>query len=259
MKILVYAYRDWSFLNVEPALRGFEYIRWYEELGWRPCFSDYDLILTCEPHIDGWMNTFPKVRGKVPILAMQQNIYWSDTVNPKASWMFDKYLVYGKMHRDMCIAHGVPGHKICITGNPRFDRYFKMQTEDKGYILVLCGGFENKRTFRDIGIFKNVVYRLHPLENKHQLEDGFDELVRCASKVVFRSTGIGIVPMILNKPVMIYSMGSSKKDLRYKPSKLYGKHFFGTDPKYIEYAVGSCGAIERVRDEIQRFSGSSGD
>lgn len=259
MKILVYAYRDWSFLNIEPALKGFEYVRWWEESGWRPLFSEYDLIITCEPHIDGWKNTFPKVRGKVPVLAMQQNIYWTDVVNPKASWMFDRYLIYGKMHRDMCIAHGLSGSRLCITGNPRFDKYFKMKTEDKGYTLVLCGGFENKRTFRDFSIFKNVIYRLHPLENDHKLEADFDEQIRCAKNVIFRCTGIGIVPMILKKPTMILGMGNSKRDLRYKPSKLYGKNVFGTDSEYVKYAVGDYGATERVKDEIKRFSSSSGN
>ncbi len=247
-------------------MKELNYKRWWFESNEEIDLSDFSFVITCEPHIEGWRKIYPLLKNKISILAMQQSLFWTDERNESAkrdSWLFDHILVWGQMQKDMCLMHDLSEDKITVTGNPRFDKYFKMKTRNDSYTLILGGRGEIVDNFP---IFPNAIYRLHPSANGYKLPlEDFDAQVANANEVVFRSTGCGIVAMILEKPVMILEQKRfskiSKIDgyMRYVPSSLYDKNSFGTDLEYVNYAVGDFGATERVKNEIQKFSKSFGN
>ena len=101
MKLLIYAYRDWSFENIKPILKYFDYKRWWVESDVHVNFADYDLIITCEPHIQGWRSVWKEIKNKYKVLAMQQSLFWNDIKNPNSAWFFDKFMVWGQLQREV--------------------------------------------------------------------------------------------------------------------------------------------------------------
>lgn len=240
MKILVYALRDWSFKNIEPALAGYDYIRWNEGMGKLPDIGQFGLILTTEPHMKGWRYLWPTLKGKVPVLALQQGPYWTEKPNPLVLHA-DKYLVWGEAMRERCF--NIP-EKVIVTGNPRHDAFYAAETEDETYTLILGSISESRDNFKNI-IEKtaNVIFKPHPAEQGHKDNEDIVELIRCARKVVFSSTGAGLIAMMMKKPIKILS--SPKR----QTFTMYGKR-----PDFVEWMCGKPGATRRVREVIESYA-----
>lgn len=250
MKILVYAKRDWSFMNIEPVLEGLDYRRWDVTARHLLFEEDYfDLVITCEPMMEEWIMIYRDIQGKVPVLAMQQSLYWNDKPNPRAAWHFDKIMTYGELSASAYHMHGLKDKRIIITGNPRYDKYFFMGAGNKGYTLCLGSGGEGMHVYEPHMVIDKDMFIPHPNMINHTLKFDTVTAIRFAKRVIFRSTGAGIIAMIMNKPCLILQENKSS-ERRFVNSKLYNTTRFGTDPEFVKLAVGGPGATERVKKVI---------
>ena len=252
LNILVYAYRDWSFANIAPALKEFRYTRWWDEQGPPPDFDQFDLIITCEPHIKGWHKWYKSLAGKHKILAMQQGLYWSDQINSSAVWLFDKMMVWGPMMYDVCSKYGIQD-RIVVTGNPRFDDLWGSDVTDGGYILLLGSGGEKIREYASVYKAEPHTYKFQPHPNmlQYKMPQNTTELIRAAQKVVFRCTGAGLIAMILRKPVRILPFKHQKS---YMPCSLYNSGEYGYSDEFVDYAATGPQSTKRVVDVIRAFA-----
>ena len=254
INLLIYAYRDWSFENIAPVLQDFKWNRWWaEKPGLPPDFASYDAIITCEPHIEGWRQTYPLISGRHKILALQQGLFWSDEYNPNAVWLFDKMMVWGQMMVDALSDYHI-SDRLILSGNPKFDAAFRTTVQDDGYTLILGSGCESIRAYRPLikQMGSNCKFLPHPNRTGHKLTEDTSDLIRRAHRVVFKCTGAGLTAMIMNKPVMILPYVHQKS---YMPCKLYNTNAFGHDPEYVEYAVYCVNATKRIRSVIEDFVG----
>lgn len=238
-KALIYAYRDWSFENLKPALDGLDYDRYWFERG-DIDISKYSVIVTCEPHIEGWRKFYPKVFNKLPILALQQGLYWAKEGNPNATWRFDKYMVWGEQMRECCLKSKLTDDRITITGCPRWDKWWDAPVKNDGYTLVLGDGSDRECYYKG-----DAVWRPHPAQNKYQMQRDTEDLIRCADKVVFKSTGIGLLALIMDKKYEIY------KSPRLSYEKLRDGTY--TKDEFLKWAITGNNATERVRCEISQY------
>jgi len=258
IRVLVYAYRDWSFLNLAPVLDSpqVEATRWWREQGPMPDVGQFDVVVTCEPHIAGWRRTWPEVMGKLPVLAMQQSLYYDREVNPNAAWPFERFMLWGRQQYDVCRNHEVREGRLIITGNPRFDGLWGLKTWDDGYTLILGSGGETIDAYPDRKQWGECVFQGHPNMTGNKLLGDTVELIKGAKRVVFRETGAGIIAMILNKPVWIEPVRPGQ-ERKYMPCPLYGDGVFGGPEEYGDYrtwAVGTgSGATERVLEVLQHY------
>lgn len=248
MRLLIYAYRDWSFWNIEPVLKYFEYDRWWLEKGGEPNWNEYDLILSCEPHIEGWREVYSKLAGQHKILGLQHSLYWSERVNPNASWLFDKFLMYGEQQKEVCLRYQISEDRLFITGNPRYDKFFGIKTEDHGYTLILGSSEENIGNYSKY-VDRDTRFIGHPDTRKQIPDPNTENAIRCARRVIFRDTGAGIIAMIMGKPVLI----TEGRDARYFKCPMYNRGEFGIDyDDFVTWAVTGSGATGRVRGVIER-------
>lgn len=236
-KILIYALRDWSFANIEPALKGFEYDRWHANMYRELNINKYTLVITCEPHEKGWKETYNHIKGIKPILGLQQGLYWTDKPNPKAFYPCDKFMVWGQQMAECCNCK----KEIIVTGNPRFDKFWNIHTEDNGYTLVLGDGGDDKTYYTNDR--EKIVFQPHPNILGYKMPVDTEELIRCASKVVFKSTGAGIIALIMKKPVEIYPSERKSYD-KFKD--------MGYD-NFVKWAVTDNKATERIKCVISQY------
>ena len=252
LKVLVYAYRDWSFANIQPVLDQFEWIRWCDEQGPPPNFDDFDLIITCEPHIEGWVKWYPELRKKHKVLAMQQGLYWSDSLNPHAQWSFNKIMVWGTLMGCVMDRYKMTD-RVFVTGNPRFDEFYDMPTFDGNYALILGSGGEGGHRYRrQMFVEKDVKFQPHPNVCNYKMSNNTIGLIQSARKVIFKCTGTGIIAMIMKKPVKILPFIHQKS---YLPCKLYNSGQYGFDPDFVTHATMGPGSTDRVHKAIMEFVG----
>lgn len=252
MRILVYAEKDWSYNNFRPVRLTdptHHYIRWF--LPRLPSFP-FDLALTCEPNIESWRKLYPQIKGRVPILALQQGMYWTDTPAAKAEWLFDKIMVWGQQMRESCLVNGLSDGRIVVTGNPGFDSCFAATHRDDDYSLVLGSRFEGtSHGLRTIAFQKypdsEIVLRAHPAEPVQSPDPRYLEstasLIQNASRVLFSYTGAGIMAMIMKKPC--YVVPGRARTYEKAPAYNAGK-FVSNNDDFVRWAVTGPGSTERV-------------
>jgi hypothetical protein len=246
-------------MNIEPILDDYEYDVWNYDLDKKPDVFKYDVIIACEPHADGWKKIYPEWKGKIPIIGLQQALFWVDEIHPSSTWLFDRYFVWGEQMREMATLHGCPTEKLIITGNPRFDKFFSAITEDKGFTLILGGGGEDRLGSYTPLPEEPVMYIPHPMYAGGKIYEHSEEMMRIAGRVMFRTTGGGIIPMIMRKPVRIMPLMRINSDcrmnghFRFFKSKLYGLGKFGVDDGFVKWAVTGPGSIERTKEALQHY------
>lgn len=144
----------------------------------------------------------------------------------------DMIAVYGDKTRELLVSEGLESKKICVTGNPKFDRlYLLKNTQGKDVLLITDYLVEiGKWTKEQRRIYvqsvvdavnklgKKLVIKIHPLENEKDYQ--FDaEIVKnrdlglliSESKIVITllSTA-GLEAMAMNRPVVIYNLFNDK-------------------------------------------------
>lgn len=263
MSVIVYAEKDWSFLNLASALAGIEYqhIVGYDDPLFESARSEMkewlktiDLAITCEPHIEGWRRLYPHIKGKIPILALQQGMYWDDKPAKKADWLFDKFMVWGEQMRECCLMNGLPEDRILVTGNPGFDQFFGAHPTDDGYTLILASRFEStSKKFSDCIISeKKIIIQPHPADDLRppSLRPNTFSLIRSAHNVAFSYTGCGIAAMIMKKPC--YVIPGRTRSYEKSPSYNAGR-FVSDNDDFVRWSVTGPGSTGRVKKVIREY------
>ena len=268
MKILVFAQYDWSFNNLKPALKGLNYTRFVQKKDKKTYspqldIKKYDLVITCEPHNPFYTILYGMVKNKLPILAMQQGIYWNDKVNPHATWKFNRYLLWGKMTKECCDRYPKLKGKTIITGLPAYDGYRGIQTKDEGYTLILEDRFNRKVLQNSIRKESGrIVKQEHPANIKHK-KGKTQELIRCASKVIFSATSAGFYAMLMHKPVRIIKPSQiipGNKYLHYKFCKAFGSEkYISNNDEYLKYAITGNMRKESASDQVRKIISEYGN
>lgn len=261
LTLFVYAKNEWSFLNMLPVLEQsvFNYVRFSgDDIPDNFDPTKFDLAITCEPHIVGWVTIWNKIKKDIKVVAMQQSLYWSDKRNNHAVWPFHTLMIWGQQMKEVMTMYPELNGRYIVTGNPRWDKFFTMPVEDCNFTLVLGSGWElSELEYPESDL--PVVFQGHPNTNFHRMPRNTEKLVRTCTNCMFRSTGAGIMPMILHKPVMILKPIYSKHEpwiRSFEKSKLYCTGEFGIDDDFVDWAVGGPGATERVTKFLLEYAKS---
>jgi hypothetical protein len=191
---------------------------------------NYDMVFTCSDLIMPW-----NIRRKRVVL-IQEGIttaesplyhlvrwgkifprYWANTSATGLSHSYDLFCVASEGYRNLFIRKGVHPERIAVTGIPNFDNFIEVDHSEfqySDYVLAatspagnLADVFGREKFIRkcvEIAAGKQLIFKLHPLENA----DRAGRLIhKYAPNAIILSRG-NINPMIANADAVITQYSS---------------------------------------------------
>ena len=197
----------------------------------------------------------------------------------------DKFAIYGKLSKKICLEHKIDSEKLVLTGNPRYDELFRRETKgDKNNILITLSGIAStawttfysislvlkyERMFRQVlkslaKLDKNVTIKVHPtqdsvinvqkitneiLPNTTILKNANTyDLISQSDVVISPPSSVITEALILNKPVFLFKFLENDSGIPYEK---YNAVVATEDENMIDFKINQILFDQEIRNKLE--------
>lgn len=197
----------------------------------------------------------------------------------------DKFAIYGELTKKLCLEHKIDSEKLVITGNPRYDGLFEMETNgDKNNILITLSGIAStawttfysislvlkyERMFRKVleslaKLDKKVTIKIHPnqdsiinvqkitneiLPNAIILKNANTyDLIAQSDVIISPPSSVITEALILNKPVFLLKFLENDSGIPYEK---YNAVIATEDESMIDFKINQILFDQGIRNKLE--------
>ena len=197
----------------------------------------------------------------------------------------DKFAIYGELSKKIGLEHKIDSEKLVMTGNPRYEGLFKMETKgDKNNILIILSGIASTAwtTFYSISLvlkyekmFRQVLKSLAKLDKKvtiklHPNQDSIINVQKITNEILPNATilknantydlisksDVVISPpssviteaLILNKPVFLFKFLENDSGIPYEK---YNAVVATDDENMIDFKINQILFDQGIRNKLE--------
>ncbi len=197
----------------------------------------------------------------------------------------DKFAIYGKLTKKLCLEHKIDSEKLVMTGNPRYEELFRRETKgDKNNILITLSGIASTAwtTFYSISLvlkyekmFRQVLKSLAKLDKKvtikiHPNQDSIINVQKITNEILPNATilknantydlisqsDVVITPpssviteaLIMNKPVFLFKFLENDSGIPYEK---YNAVVATEDENMIDFKINQILFDQGIRNKLE--------